>query len=113
VRVDVDGEGTDDDCGAVVLEDAVARGSTAAVSFVGWLHAGFDTLQRSRKSVHLRSDAPIAGIAWLHCLDEPWSLRNGVASVVYTHEQPQEITLEERLDKKRVLSELSFTTRRG
>ena len=71
LRVEEEGDDTDDACGAVVLEDAVARESTAAVSFVGWLHAGFDTLQRSRKSVHLRSDAPIAGIAWLHCLDEP------------------------------------------
>ena len=67
LRVEEEGDDTDD----VVLEDAVARGSTAAFSFVGWLHAGFDTLQRSKKSVHLRSDAPIAGIAWLHCLDEP------------------------------------------
>jgi hypothetical protein len=58
---------TEDDCGVVVLEDAVAWDSATTVSFVGWEYAGAGTLHRSRNSVHLRSDAPIAGIAWVHC----------------------------------------------
>jgi hypothetical protein len=48
-------------------------------------------LQRSRQSVHLRSDAPIAGIAWVHFLVEPWLLQNGLSCVRYTHERPEEI----------------------
>jgi hypothetical protein len=77
-----------DACDVVALVDAVARVSTTAVSFVGWVHAGVGTLQRSRQSVHLRSEAPIAGIAWSHCLVETGLLQSELPSVAFTHGQP-------------------------
>jgi hypothetical protein len=77
-----------DGCNVVVLVDAVARESTTAVSFVGWVHAGVGTLQRSRQSVHLRSEAPIAGIAWSHCLVETCLLQSELPGVAFTHARP-------------------------
>jgi hypothetical protein len=74
--VDVEEDAAEDGCGVVVLEDAVAWDSATAVSFVGWVYAGVGTLHRSRKSVHLRSDAPIAGIAWVHCWVEACLLQD-------------------------------------
>jgi hypothetical protein len=61
--LEVEHEAAEDvDC-VVVLEAAVARVSLVAVSFVAWVYAGVGLLQRSRKSIHLRRGAPIAGIA--------------------------------------------------
>jgi hypothetical protein len=49
VRADAtEDEAVGDACGAVVLEDAVARASTVAVSFVDWEYADIGRLQRSR-----------------------------------------------------------------
>lgn len=74
---DDDGDDQDEDGeavvgrGAVVLWDAVAPSSLVCVSFAAWA-AERRTLQKSsRKSVHLRSGAPIVGIAWLHSLTKP------------------------------------------
>lgn len=74
-------EASEDGRGVVVLKDAVAPACSTAVSFVDWVHAGVGTLQRSRQSVHLRRDAPIAGISRLHCLVEPCLLRNELPCV--------------------------------
>jgi hypothetical protein len=74
--VDVEEDAAEDGCGVVVLEDVVAWDSATVVSFVGWVYAGVGTLHRSRKSVHLRSDAPIAGIAWVHCWVEACLLQD-------------------------------------
>jgi hypothetical protein len=86
----MDEEAAEDARGVVILGDAVARVWTTSVSFVGWVHAGVGMLQRSRQSVHLRSDAPIAGIAWVHFLVVPWRLlQNELSCVIYTHERPE------------------------
>lgn len=77
----------------VVLSGAVAPGSTVSVSFVAWAAADVVMLQeRSKKSVHLRSGAPIVGIARLHSSTKPCLLQVDLASVEYScryHGQPQ------------------------
>jgi hypothetical protein len=57
----------------VALGDAVAPWSTTvvAVSFAACANADVGRVHRSRKAVHLRSGAPIVGIAWAHCSIEP------------------------------------------
>lgn len=82
--------GAADACVVVELGYAVARESTTAVLFAGCEHAGVDTLQKSKQSAHVRNEAPIAGIAWLHCLVERWVLRDELACVIYTHGQSRD-----------------------
>jgi hypothetical protein len=87
-----DGNGEDvgedagvDVCCVVPPESAVALDSTVAVSFAPWASADVGMLQSSRKSVHLRSGAPIVGIAWLHCLSKPVCVQVGRPGVQYDH----------------------------
>lgn len=81
-----EGEGVGVDvCCVVAPECAVAFDSTVAVPFAASASAGVDMLHSSRKRVHLRSGAPIVGIAWLHGLSKPVRVQNDLPSVQMIH----------------------------
>lgn len=73
-------------CCVVVLWTALAPSSLRCVSFAAWAAADERMLQKSsRKSVHLRSGAPIVGIAWSHSLSKPCLLQVGLPGVEYRY----------------------------
>ena len=53
--------------------------------FVAWASAVVGVLQRSRNAVHLRSGAPIVGIAWVHSLTKLEFLQAGGSTVDTGH----------------------------
>ena len=55
----------------VTLEGAVASVLAVKLLFVAWACAFVGVLHRSRNAVHLRSGAPIVGIALGHSLTKP------------------------------------------
>ena len=64
---DLDGAAVDEEALVAALELAAGVVATVAVSFVERASVQAGKLQRSsRHRVHLRRDAPIAGIAWAH-----------------------------------------------
>lgn len=79
-------EAADAPC-CVPLEAAVAPALAVTSSFVACVSAVERVLQRSRNAVHLRSGAPIVGIAWSHSLARLKFLRVGCSSVETGHER--------------------------
>lgn len=70
----------------VTLKGAVAPVLAVTLLFVDWASAVVSVLQRSRNAVHLRSGAPIVGIAWAHSLARHEFLLVGCSGVDTGHE---------------------------
>lgn len=71
----------------VTLKDAVAPVCEVTLSFVNSASAVVWMLQSSSNAVHLRSGAPIVGIAWSHSLTKLELVQAGRWSVNAGHER--------------------------